>query len=165
MLALDGTRVKLSKRKLRLERCKSAAAKALAAHKAAKEAALREKAEARTKDRRAANKTPIGFRKPVVVPTRPDIGDQLKDLPKSDRKALKSSDDERLARRLAKKNSKRQEIGMIKAKEALDRRVKTAGGGGVGMRPKSAAKEGAKRKTRSRSDNLVFKKNTKKTTE
>ena len=169
MLALDSVRVKLSKRKLRLERCKTSAAKAAAVYKAAKEAAQTARKDKMIAERKALNRGIFDSKKLPNIPfvklnqaPRPDIGDQLKDLSKDERKNLKSADDERLARRLNKKNSKRQEIKIEKQKEILDRRIKSAGGSSYKSRV-DPAKEGMKRSKRMRSDNAVFAKNKKKT--
>lgn len=187
MLALDSVRVKLSKRKLRLERCKTSSAKAAAANKAAKEAAHAARKDKASLDRRnssqanassssatssttrrgpfdAKNLPAVPSMKPRVKATpRPDIGEQLKDLSKDERKVLKSGDDERLARRLNKKQAKREAIKIEKQKEALDKRIKTAGGSSYKARI-DPAKDGMKRSKRMRSDKAVFAKNKKKTT-
>jgi len=169
MLALDSIRVKLSKRKLRLERCKTSSAKASAAYKAAKEAAQQARKEKLISDRKALN-TPsrrgtFDSSKLPIVPKmreqRPDIGEQLKNLSKDERKSLKSNDDERNIRRLEKKNAKRQEIRIEKQKEVLDKKIKSAGGSNYKSRI-DPAKEGMKRSKRMRSDNAVFAKNKKK---
>lgn len=165
MLALDSTRVKLSKRKLRLERCKTSSAKAAAAAKAAKEAAYVARKEKQTADRKTRSAQFDASKLPSVpsIPKapRPDIGEQLKSLSKEERKALKSSDDDRLTRRLEKKQAKREAIKLEKQKEVLDRKVKSAGGSSYKARV-DPAKEGM-RKKRMRSDNAVFAKNRKKT--
>lgn len=168
MLALDSVRVKLSKRKLRLERCKTSAAKAAAVYKAAKEAAQTARKDKMIAERKALNRGIFDSKKLPNIPIvklqqpRPDIGEQLKELSKDERKSLKSADDERLARRLNKKNSKRQEIKIEKQKEILDRKIKSAGGSNYKARI-DPAKEGMKRSKRMRSDNAVFAKNKKKT--
>lgn len=177
MLAFDSTRVKLSKRKLRLERCKTMSAKAAAANKAAKEAAqaARKEKQSPASDKKNANTSATrgSFNAknfPPVPATikpkapRPDIGDQLKTLSKEERKALKQSDDERLARRLEKKQAKREQIKIEKQKEILDRKVKSAGGSAYKARIDPAKEGMLKKNKRMRSDNAVFAKNRKKAT-
>lgn len=116
-----------------------------------------------------------GMRAPPAV-KRPDIGDALKDLPKEDRKALKAADEDRIKRRLEKKQRLREQLRTEKAKEVLDKKIrktnvpigKVGGGGGAsgagkGFRSdKKGGAGGGKRKTRTRSDNAVLRKNTKK---
>lgn len=166
MLAIDSIRVKLSKRKLRLERCKTSSAKAAAANKAAKEAAQVARKDKLISERKALTRGSFDANQLPLVPKvkaapRPDIGDELKNLSKDERKALKSADDERLARRLEKKNLKRQSIKIEKQKEFLDQKIKSAGGSSYKARI-DPAKEGMKRSKRMRSDKAVFAKNKKK---
>lgn len=172
MLALDAQRVRLSKRKLRLERCKSLsaaaaakkAAEAASARAAAAEARERARKDKRSADAAARRAAPRIDLSELPAP-RPDIGESLRELSKEDRKALKESDAERAARRLEKKSRARLTMKMEKQKEVLDKRLKLAGKGGSAESKKFKAGKndgGKSKKTRTRSDAMIKKKNTKK---
>lgn len=123
MLALDAARVKLSKRKLRMERCRStslaAAAKKIA--RPSTEKAMSANSKTRT---RAIKPSPSQSAQASVVPARierrPDVGESLRELSKDDRKAIKSTDAERLARRLQKKQHKKISLTAERAKASID---------------------------------------------
>lgn len=159
MLAIDSIRVKLSKRKLRLERCKSTAVKAAA--KAAEERTLQREAQNEKKKKERKERTKTTKVKAGPVTPRPDIGESLRTLSKDERKALKSADEERLQRRMEKKQARRDGIKTEKAKEALDRRVRSAASGATGKTRTGPAKEGLK-KPRIRSEKAMRNKNKKK---
>jgi nucleolar protein 12 len=180
MLALDPVRIKSSKRKLRVERCNTAKAtaatqaklkaeeraSALEARKAASKAksALLSKSKDRQLSRAASGKS-SSILSALPPPPRPDIGASLKELPKEDRKALKVGDEERQARRLAKKQRGRAELKMEKAKEILDKKLKAANRGGKSAAESKRSRGGAAgtaKKTRVRSDKMAGKKNSKK---
>lgn len=83
LLALEQDKLKFAKRKLRVQRCKSSPGnkKVITQHK---------------------ERTPA-----VVVPKGdPRLGEKLSGLPKEERKQIKSSDADRVARRLAKKKAR-----------------------------------------------------------
>ncbi len=81
LLALEQDKLKFAKRKLRVQRCKSSpGTKQVVTHK---------------------ERIPA-----VVVPKGdPRLGEKLSGLPKEERKQIKSSDADRVARRLAKKKA------------------------------------------------------------
>lgn len=167
MLALDTLRVRLSKRKVRLERCNTtraaAAAKAKlkaeekAAAKSEKQAARESALKAKGKELQRASRA----LQSTAASARPDIGEELKDLPKADRKALKLSDEDRQARRLAKKQVSREKLKLEKAKEVLDKKLKATNKGGKAD-SKRARTDSAPKKTRIRSAKAASKKNSKK---
>lgn len=85
LLALEEEKLKFAKRKLRVQRCKTVP---------------RGKLQVNQKKTRMAAPT-------VIVPKGdPALGERLAGLPKDERKQLKSSDADRVARRLAKKKAR-----------------------------------------------------------
>lgn len=189
MLALEPSRVKLSKRKLRMERCnttKQAKKAAAAGAKGGKASNLPSKAADKAERQALKQKEKLqkgtagqGSRPTPAAGTpalpninlaepmepRPDHGEELKGLSKEDRKALKASDAERLQRRLEKKQRNRLSIKEAKSKELIDKKLKFANDGrkvGGTSGPKTTGAEG-KKKSRIRSDKAIVKKNTKKT--
>ena len=162
MLALDATRVRLSKRKLRLERCKSSSKAAVTKKLAKSEAKTADDAKV-VKNRKEKNghKTAPAI-KPHEIPVRLiDNGESLRALPKSDRKVIKAADEERLKRRLEKKSRTRVAIGAKKAQELIDKKLKKTNAPKSG-RVGTGKKNEGKKKSRTRSDDMEKKKNSKK---
>lgn len=141
ILALEQDKLKFAKRKLRVQRCKTLpGSRAATVH----QAPASESRKAKT----AIVQLPKGD---------PLLGDKLAHLSKDERKKVKSSDADRVARRLAKK----------KARMALGTSVKRVGEDRDRVRrPSSLNKAGAppknEKKRRVRSDNSIAKRNGKK---
>jgi len=86
LLALEEEKLKFAKRKLRVQRCKTVPGER----------------EVSTQKKSRGPATPA-----VVIPKGdPRLGEKLAGLPKEERKQLKSSDADRVARRLAKKKAR-----------------------------------------------------------
>ncbi|KAI0696017.1 hypothetical protein BC835DRAFT_917013 [Cytidiella melzeri] len=131
VLALEETRLKFAKRKLRVQRCKTLPGSS----KPVKPASL-------TNTKISTPRKPQDIRSsvPIVVPKGdPTLGSKLASLSKEERKQVKSSDADRVARRLAKK----------KAKALADKGVKSRGANSakdrerVRKRPAKDARAGA----------------------
>lgn len=148
VLALEEQKLKFAKRKLRVQRCKS-----LPGAKVAVDAKTHPKA---ANTQRSA---PV----PIVIPKGdPALGDRLAHLSKDARKQAKSSDADRVARRLAKKKA-RMALGPpggsgVKGKDR-ERVRKPAGGSGSSKTKNFGRKEG---KGRVRSEKSLLKRNLKK---
>ncbi|KAF9533101.1 hypothetical protein CPB83DRAFT_758389 [Crepidotus variabilis] len=92
-LAMEESKLKFAKRKLRVQRCKTLPSSA-------------KKSDASTKLSKTNSGTTLR-RTPVIVPKGdPTLGAKLSGLSKEERKKAKSTDTERLARRLAKKKAR-----------------------------------------------------------
>ncbi|QRV77970.1 RNA recognition motif protein [Ceratobasidium sp. AG-Ba] len=149
ILAIEAGTIKLAKRKLRIQRCKTLPGATLPRPK--------------TKERPATVRPPkssiLSSRRssvPTVPGADPALGDRIRSLSKEERKAVKSSDADRVARRLAKKKARvEMERGVRKAG---GRKQNPLGGRNVG---KSKAAKGGKGK-RERSDKATLRKNVKK---
>lgn len=148
VLALEEQKLKFAKRKLRVQRCKS-----LPGAKVAVDAKTHPK---------AAN-TPRSAPVPIVVPKGdPALGERLAHLSKDARKQAKSTDADRVARRLAKKKA-RMAMGPpggsgVKGKDR-ERVRKPTGGSGSSKAKNFGRKEG---KGRVRSEKSLLKRNLKK---
>ncbi|KAF8272818.1 hypothetical protein EI94DRAFT_1776724 [Lactarius quietus] len=141
ILALEPGKLKFAKRKLRVERCKTlpGSLNGLGA----------------TPPTRGAHPPSTNPTSNTVPKGNPNLGAQLAHLSKSERKAAKAVDPERVARRIAKK----------KARNSL--RVPEQGKDRVRVRKSTAEHKGAgtptrRKKSRVRSEKSVEKKNTKK---
>lgn len=152
VLALEQDRLKFAKRKLRVQRCKT-----LPGAPKLKFAGQKSPGAPQQKSRgdgpaRSQTKPPV----PIHVPKGdPSLGTKIASLSKEERKKVKSTDADRVARRLAKKKAKALAEKGVKAKETVRERVR--------KRPqdkKGAAPE--KGKKRVRSDRALSKMNTKK---
>jgi nucleolar protein 12 len=108
ILALSSEKLKYAKRTLRVQRCK-VLPPALGGKEAKKQAATAATGGPRSKDGKTSGKPVPGSKpkvapKPIVVPKGdPTLGARLANLSKDERKVAKTSDPERLARRMAKK--------------------------------------------------------------
>ncbi|KAH9924670.1 uncharacterized protein BXZ73DRAFT_79221 [Epithele typhae] len=159
ILALDQTKLKFAKRKLRVQRCKTLPGGPK----------LRVARQPRTGAASAtSSKNPhAGSSRPPPPPRfepasrqlprgNPALGQKLVGLSKEERKKAKATDPDRLARRLAKKRGKALAEKGVKSQVDRER---------VRKRPndkKGGAKEGAKQKKRVRSGKAISKLNTKK---
>jgi nucleolar protein 12 len=125
LLALEPAKLKLSSRKLRLERCQSSV----------KAKAIKQKESSSQKGdgdvkRQKAKRTPSSTTSANVAATSSadaaKFAEELAKLPKEQRKAIKANDEKRLARRLAKKKAKGEKakvaIEAAKAKDPIRRR-------------------------------------------
>ncbi|KAJ9099802.1 hypothetical protein QFC21_003801 [Naganishia friedmannii] len=108
ILALSSEKLKYAKRTLRVQRCK-VLPPALGGKEAKKQAAAAAASGPRGRDGKPTGRPAPGFKpktaaKPIVVPKGdPTLGARLVNLSKDERKVAKTSDPERLARRMAKK--------------------------------------------------------------
>ncbi|KAI0720590.1 hypothetical protein C8T65DRAFT_567599, partial [Cerioporus squamosus] len=164
ILALDESKLKFAKRKLRVQRCKTLPGGP--------------KLRASKPTRAPSSSAPSGSRsgpsssRPApahrLVPAtkhmpkgNPELGAKLAHLPKEERKKVKASDPERVARRLAKKQAAALAQKGVKAK--VDReRVRKRPNEKKAARAGAGGKEGAKPKKRVRSGKALAKMNTKK---
>ncbi|KAF8685737.1 RNA recognition motif [Rhizoctonia solani] len=110
ILALEPGTIKLAKRKLRVQRCKTIPGVSLPKTKPSsagdkpKEPKIASKGESNQKsDRQKARPTPS---KPILPRADPNLGERIRSLSKEERKSVKASDADRVARRLAKKKAK-----------------------------------------------------------
>ncbi|TFK93092.1 hypothetical protein K466DRAFT_572710 [Polyporus arcularius HHB13444] len=168
ILALDESKLKFAKRKLRVQRCKTLpggpklrASKPTRAPSSSAPSAAQGRSHAGPSNSRsmpahrlvpATKHTPKG---------NPELGAKLAHLPKEERKKVKASDPERVARRLAKKQAAALALKGVKAK--VDReRVRKRPNEKKAARAGAGGKEGAKPKKRVRSGKALAKMNTKK---
>ncbi|EKM51795.1 uncharacterized protein PHACADRAFT_262138 [Phanerochaete carnosa HHB-10118-sp] len=153
ILALEQDRLKFAKRKLRVQRCKTlpGASKVAPARPSAQtKTVVQTKGTSQTRSLPAA---------PAPVPKGdPSLGAKLAGLSKEERKKLKATDADRVARRLAKKKAKALADHGVKARESTKERVRER------KRPmdKSGAAESSKSKKRVRSSKALAKMNMKK---
>jgi nucleolar protein 12 len=91
----------------------------------------------------------------VVPKGDPSLGDRLRGLDKESRRAIKTADADRVARRVAKKKAKHtMEKDIAKLEGSIKERPRKKSGAGGKLKPKT--------KTRMRSDKSLAKKNVKK---
>lgn len=156
ILALEPGKVKFAKRKLRVQRCKvipkgstSKQLKVRLPHNTAPTAS--------GSVAPASRRSTTGSWTQLQIPRgNPALGLKIQHLPKDERKKVKASDAERVARRAAKKRAKLLAEKGVKSSSKVDRpRVRKR----TGERPVSARE---KPKRRIRSDKAVSKMNTKK---
>jgi nucleolar protein 12 len=143
-LAMEESKLRFAKRKLRVQRCKILP-KASATDKAA---------TSKTVSTNSAGAAP-----PINVPKGdPSLGEKLATLSKEERKQIKAADADRLARRMAKKKAR-----MSLAKQGVPVRGKEKDGGRT--RKTGAVKKAAiapRKQSRIRSEKSVSKRNMKK---
>jgi nucleolar protein 12 len=144
-LAMEESKLKFAKRKLRDQRCKMLP-KASATEKAAASKA-------------ATTSHSAGAAPPIDVPKGdPSLGEKIASLSKEERKQIKAADADRLARRMAKKKAR-----MTLAKQGVPVRGKEKDGGR--MRKTGAVKKAAiapRKQSRIRSEKSMSKRNMKK---
>ncbi|KAF8158009.1 hypothetical protein B0H34DRAFT_657128 [Crassisporium funariophilum] len=142
LLALEEEKLKFAKRKLRVQRCKTVPGSKLTS---------------------ASSKSTKPAHVPIIVPKGdPALGEKLAGLSKDERKQHKSTDADRVARRLAKKKARMAMapgVGIVKSKgKERDRVRKTPGQ----FKSQSGGKKDNKSKGRVRSAESASRKNTKK---
>ncbi|KAJ3525434.1 hypothetical protein NMY22_g10574 [Coprinellus aureogranulatus] len=134
VLAMDESKLKFAKRKLRVQRCKTLPGSSVKV----------KTSTPKSKDDKKATKAPRGPPTPIVVPKGdPTLGERLAHLPKEVRKQAKAADGDRIARRLAKKKARmamgtgkdmvgekegvreRSRVGKAKGKKAVNTGKKT----------------------------------------
>ncbi|KAI0769984.1 hypothetical protein C8Q74DRAFT_1272578 [Fomes fomentarius] len=166
ILALDQSKLKFAKRKLRVQRCKTMPGGPKL--RAAKP--TRPSAPAPSKSTHLSSKAPHGNARPAhpprLVPDTkripkgdPELGAKLAHLPKEERKKAKAVDADRVARRLAKKRAKA--LAEKGVKPRVDRERVRKRPGEKGAFAKGQGKD-AKPRKRVRSGKALAKMNTKK---
>ena len=152
VLALEQDRLKFAKRKLRVQRCKTlpgAPKLRTTGQKSSGTSQQKSRGDGPTRPHTAPTT-------PVSVPKGdPTLGNKIAGLSKEERKKVKSTDADRVARRLAKKKAKSLADKGVKAKETVKERVR--------KRPqekRGVATEKGKRRVRS--NKALSKMNTKK---
>jgi nucleolar protein 12 len=144
-LAMEESKLRFAKRKLRVQRCKILP-KASATDKAAT-------------SKTVSTSNSVGAAPPINVPKgNPSLGEKLATLSKEERKQIKAADADRLARRMAKKKAR-----MSLAKQGVPVRGKEKDGGRA--RKTGTVKKATiapRKQSRIRSEKSVSKRNMKK---
>ena len=167
ILALDPSKLKFAKRKLRVQRCKTLpGGPKLRAAKPPPRTSSSTSTSAPAKGK-PSSRSEHPQRAPRLVPTHvpkgnPELGAKLAHLPKEERKKVKATDADRVARRLAKKRAKALAEKGIKSRaggerERVRKRASERKDGGHGHGGKKE-----KPKKRVRSGKALMKMNTKK---
>ncbi|KAG9119671.1 hypothetical protein FRC07_005189 [Ceratobasidium sp. 392] len=153
ILVMELGTIKLAKRKLRIQRCKTLPGATLPKPKP-KEQPPANPARTIKPDKSGATsrRAPISL-VPRVDPT---FGDRIRSLSKDERKAVKSSDADRVARRLAKKKAR---VVMERGARKAGRKEDVLGGRPGGRKSRVVKSDKGKRE---RSDKAILKKNVKK---
>ncbi|KAI1790154.1 hypothetical protein LXA43DRAFT_1017651 [Ganoderma leucocontextum] len=165
VLALDQSKLKFAKRKLRVQRCKTLPGGPKLRAAKMPRAPSSSTSGPHGKAGRPGTSPSRPERAPRLVPTRapkgnPELGAKLAHLPKEERKKAKAADADRIARRLAKKRAKALAEKGVKSKgdrERVRKRTSERKEGGHGAQGKRD-----KPKKRVRSGNALMKMNTKK---
>jgi nucleolar protein 12 len=152
ILAMEDTKLKFAKRKLRVQRCKTLPGNSSSS--GVRAASATDSKSPVSKSRAPAIPIPI----PSIPKGDPSLGGKLAHLPKDERKQIKLSDADRVARRLAKKKARN-----ALAKEGVKTQVKDRDR----VRKSIAVKKGSvprrkESKGRVRSDKSLAKRNAKK---
>jgi nucleolar protein 12 len=152
ILAMEDTKLKFAKRKLRVQRCKTLPGNSSSS--GVRSASATDAKSPVSKSRAPAIPIPI----PSIPKGDPSLGGKLAHLPKDERKQIKLSDADRVARRLAKKKARN-----ALAKEGVKTQVKDRDR----VRKSIAVKKGSvprrkESKGRVRSDKSLAKRNAKK---
>ncbi|KAH9841472.1 uncharacterized protein C8Q71DRAFT_701010, partial [Rhodofomes roseus] len=149
IFALEESQLKFAKRKLRVQRCKTLPGGAKVLPKFAKPPPAAKTPAVRRPSTSSHRETPKG---------NPALGEKISHLPKDERKKVKASDPDRVARRAAKKKAKILAEHGVKSKPRVEReRVRKRPG-----EKKAVGKQAEKKKGRVRSGNALAKMNTKK---
>ncbi|CAE6468320.1 unnamed protein product [Rhizoctonia solani] len=162
VLALEPGTIKLAKRKLRVQRCKTVPGVSLPKTKASslgdkvKDPKKTSKGDSSQKPDRQKARTNTS--RPSVPRVDPDLGERIRSLSKEDRKSVKATNADRVARRLAKKKAK--VVSERGARKASNSKASILGGRPGG--PKSKKPKPGKSGKRERSDKSLLKKNVKK---
>ncbi|CAE6403523.1 unnamed protein product [Rhizoctonia solani] len=161
ILAMEPGTIKLAKRKLRVQRCKTVPgvslqkSKALHADKTQSSKNLSESGPSPKPDRQK----PRGIKSAPVIPRAdPGLGERIRSLSKEERKSVKTSDADRVARRLAKKKAK--VVSERGSRKEASRSKTSILGGRPGV--KSNKPKPGKTGKRERSEKALLKKNVKK---
>ncbi|CEL60425.1 Ser/Thr-rich protein T10 in DGCR region OS=Mus musculus GN=T10 PE=2 SV=1 [Rhizoctonia solani AG-1 IB] len=161
ILALEPGTIKLAKRKLRVQRCKTVPGVSLPKTKVpfpedkVKDPKKASKGDSNQKSDRQKGRPTTS--KPALPRADPNLGERIRSLSKEERKSVKASDADRLARRLAKKKAKI--ISERGARKASSSKASILGGRPGG--PKSKKPKSGKSGKRERSDKSLLKKNVK----
>jgi nucleolar protein 12 len=152
VLALDQSKLKFAKRKLRVQRCKTLPGSSTSArHVTAAGGKIK-----------TLSQGPVSVPVPIVIPKGdPSLGKKLAHLPKEARKQYKSSDADRVARRLAKKKA-RIALGNKGVKPLGKERERVRKDKGVGAEKGKGAVTKKESKGRVRSEKSLSKRNMKK---
>ncbi|KAH7322055.1 hypothetical protein B0J17DRAFT_684817 [Rhizoctonia solani] len=163
ILAMEPGTIKLAKRKLRIQRCKTVPGVSLQKPKStprtdkAKDSKKAPENDPSPKPDRQKARTIKSA--PVIPRADPALGERIRSLSKDERKTVKASDADRVARRLAKKKAKVvSERGA--RKETSKSKASILGGRPNG--PKSKKPKPGKSGKRERSDKALMKRNVKK---
>ncbi|KAG6853561.1 hypothetical protein C0991_003231 [Blastosporella zonata] len=159
VLALEPLKLKFAKRKLRVQRCRTLPGSS---------SSTRQATASKAKGNDNPNAIAVAKRPPpIVVPKGdPTLGEKLAHLPKDARKQYKSTDADRVARRLAKKKARMAMPGVkVQGKDKERDRVRKGPGAGGASKKKvvSSSKKGRVRSEKSLSK-LNGKKSGKKST-
>ncbi|CAE6499207.1 unnamed protein product [Rhizoctonia solani] len=162
ILAMEPGTIKLAKRKLRVQRCKTVPGVSLKKPKASradkpKDSKKTSESDPSPKPDRQKPRTTKPA--PAIRRADPGLGERIRALPKEERKSIKASDADRVARRLAKKQAKTVSERGVR-KEASRSKASLLGGRPGG--PKSKKPQPGKFGKRERSDKALSKKNVKK---
>jgi len=159
VLALEQAKLKFAKRKLRVQRCKTLPGSSKSTcHVNAAAKATRDDGD------KILSQKPLSVPVPIVIPKGdPSLGKKLAHLPKEARKQYKSTDTDRVARRLAKKkarvalgNKGVKPLGKERERVRKDKGVSADKGKGKGAVSKKESKG------RVRSEKSLLKRNMKK---
>ncbi|CAE7212404.1 unnamed protein product [Rhizoctonia solani] len=152
ILAMEPGTIKLAKRKLRIQRCKTVPGVSLQKPKVSRPANDSKKSDPPSKSDRQKPKA----NKPArVLRADTGLGERIRSLSKEDRKSVKAGDADRIARRLAKKKAK--VVSERGARKEVSRSKANILGGPNPHKPKHG-----KSGKRERSDKALLKKNVKK---
>ncbi|KAI0771411.1 hypothetical protein BC629DRAFT_1442025 [Irpex lacteus] len=145
ILALEESRLKFAKRKLRVQRCKTLPG----ASKPIKPSPSNKPSQSSSKQGKPERTRPSPTERVVVPKGDPTLGTKIASLSKEDRKKVKSSDADRVARRLAKKKAKALAEKGVKSRDGAGgknrervRKSKRPGKEGAGAPEKKKAKSG-----------------------
>lgn len=157
---MEQDKLRFAKRKLRVERCKMNPGSKLSKQPSTRGTAATpkplSKSPARTKEASSAKPKPSVA--PISIPKGdPSLGERLKGLDKEARRAVKSSDADRVARRLAKKQARN-----VLEKEGVPVSYKSKKGGILGNPKRIGGPKFKAKSSRMRSDKSASKRNIKK---
>ena len=169
IIAMDPEKIILKKRKLRVQRCRTVPGQRSDKDKAGLKVVSSEKSLPRDANQQSPKKSSGGLNKasskePVTVPKgNPFLGKKLAGLSKEMRKQIKSTDKDRIARRLAKKKARaamaRNDVGIKESRPAIEKgRMRER----KHVKAKDANSGKKKGKGRQRSDKALTKMNMKK---
>ncbi|CAE6350227.1 unnamed protein product [Rhizoctonia solani] len=161
ILAMEPGTIKLAKRKLRVQRCKTVPGVSLQKPKASHADKIKDSkdsSEGGPSSKPGHQKPRVIKSTPVIPRADPGLGERIRTMSKKERKSVKASDADRVARRLAKKKAK---IVAERGARKEGSRSKANILGGRPGGPKSNKPKPGKSAKRERSDNALLKKNVK----